>query len=62
MPFIEVKNVKENQYMISLSDDAELNDKYFVIVESHFRDDYLITILVADVPYHKPHIYEDHYS
>jgi len=49
MPFVEVKNVKENQYLVPLSDDDDFDVKYFVIVESHLRNDYILALLEDQV-------------
>ncbi|MFA6023099.1 MAG: hypothetical protein WC781_03350 [Candidatus Pacearchaeota archaeon] len=49
MPFIEVKTNREKQKLISIGDTQMNKDHYYVIVESHIREDYLITLFEDSV-------------
>lgn len=49
MPFIEVKTNREKQKLIAVGDTQMSENHYYVIVESHVREDYLITLFEESV-------------
>lgn len=49
MPFIEVKTNREKQKLIAVGDTQMDENHYYVIVESHVREDYLITLFEESV-------------
>ncbi|MBL7169637.1 MAG: hypothetical protein ISS48_01290 [Candidatus Aenigmarchaeota archaeon] len=45
MPWVEVKTVRNNQWLVVIGESQFENDHYYPIVESHVKKDYLASIL-----------------
>ena len=48
-PWIEVKNVRADQSLMGVRESQMADDHFYVVVESHYREDYLTAILEKSV-------------